>query len=112
MILFFKSFRILAKYLPPSQVKSNTFWRCNKSQIPLTIKNRSIQRKAMERSLDPEQVKKSQVLITKRIRTLQKKLKSKGIEYDVQVSIMFYKIILLNYLLNKVFCYFFRYTIQ
>uniref|UniRef100_A0A2S2NF60 MKI67 FHA domain-interacting nucleolar phosphoprotein-like n=1 Tax=Schizaphis graminum TaxID=13262 RepID=A0A2S2NF60_SCHGA len=48
---------LVAKYLSPNQVKSNTFWRCNKNQIPLTIKNRSIQRKAMERPLNPEQEK-------------------------------------------------------
>ncbi|CAH1739021.1 MKI67 FHA domain-interacting nucleolar phosphoprotein-like [Aphis gossypii] len=78
---------LVAKYLPPNQVKSNTFWRCNKNKIPLTIKNRSIQRKAMERPLDPEQEKQSKVALKKRIKSLQKKLKSKGIEYEVQVAV-------------------------
>jgi len=83
---FFLIHVFLAKYLPPNQVKSNTFWRCNKNQIPLTIKNRSIQRKAMERPLNPEQEKQSKAALKRRIQSLQKKLKSKGIEYEVQVS--------------------------
>lgn len=79
----------LAKYLPPDQVKSNTFWRCDKNNIPLTIKNRSIQRKAMERPLDPKKEKQNKTLLDKRLRRLQKKLKSNGIDYDIQVSILF-----------------------
>lgn len=75
-----------AKYLPPNQVKSNTFWRCNKNNVPLTIKNRSIQRKAMERPLDPEKNKKCKISLDKRMKSFQKKLKSKGIEYEIQVS--------------------------
>ncbi|XP_026808329.1 MKI67 FHA domain-interacting nucleolar phosphoprotein-like [Rhopalosiphum maidis] len=78
---------LVAKYLPPNQVKSNTFWRCNKNQIPLTIKNRSIQRKAMERPLNPEQEKRSKAALKRRIQSLQKKLKSKGIEYEVQIEV-------------------------
>lgn len=78
---------LVAKYLPPNQVKSNTFWRCNKNNIPLTIKNRSIQRKAMERPLNPEQEKQSKAALRKRIASLQNKLKSKGIVYDVQIEV-------------------------
>lgn len=81
----------LAKYLPPNQVKSNTFWRCNKNRVPLTIKNRSMQRKAMERPLDPEKEQKVKTSLNKRILSMQKKLKSKGIEYDIQVSMIFIK---------------------
>lgn len=82
----------LAKYLPPDQVKSNTFWRCDKNNIPLTIKNRSIQRKAMERPLDPKKEKQNKTLLDKRLRSLQKKLKNNGIEYDIQVSILLFQI--------------------
>ncbi|XP_022163344.1 MKI67 FHA domain-interacting nucleolar phosphoprotein-like [Myzus persicae] len=78
---------LVAKYLAPNQVKSNTFWRCNKNNIPLTIKNRSIQRKAMERPLAPEQEKQSKAALKRRIQSLQKKLKSKGIEYEVQIEV-------------------------
>lgn len=78
-----------AKYLPSNQVKSNTFSHCNKRNIPLTIKNRSIQRKAMDRPLDPKKEKLNKTLLSKRLNRVQKKLKSKGIEYDIQVSILF-----------------------
>ncbi|KAL4120500.1 hypothetical protein QTP88_013182 [Uroleucon formosanum] len=78
---------LVAKYLPPNQVKSNTFWRCNKNNIPLTIKNRSIQRKTMERPLDPAKEKQSKAALKRRVQSLQKKLKSKGIEYDVQIEV-------------------------
>jgi len=40
----------------------------------------------MERPLNSEQEKQSKVALKKRIKSLQKKLKSKGIEYEVQVS--------------------------
>lgn len=79
---------ILAKYLPPNQVKSNTFWRSNKNNIPLVIKNRSIQRKAMELPLDIEKEKKIKISLDKRMQSMLKKLKSKGIEYEIQVSII------------------------
>lgn len=86
---FYFVFNFLAKYLPPNEVKSNTFWHRKKNQVPLTIKNRSILRKAMERPLGSEKEKKKKVLLNKRVRQLQKKLKGKGIEYDVQVRIIF-----------------------
>jgi len=76
---------LVAKYLPSNEVKKNTFWRCNKDQVPLTIKNRSILRKAMERPLDSKKEKKKKVLLNKHVRQLEKKLKSKGIEFDVQI---------------------------
>lgn len=76
---------LVAKYIPSNQVKSNTFWRCNKNIIPLTIKNRSIQRKAMDKPLDPQKEKLNKTLLSKRLDRLQKKLKSKGIEYDIQI---------------------------
>jgi len=41
----------------------------------------------MERPLDPAQEKQSKAALKRRIQSLQKKLKSKGIEYDVQESI-------------------------
>lgn len=87
--MFLLFFIYLAKYLPPNEVKSNTFWRCNKNRIPLTIKNRSIQRKAMERLLGPEKDQQIKKLLNKRVQSLQKKMKSKGIEYDVQVSAIY-----------------------
>ena len=40
----------------------------------------------MERPLNPEQEKQSKAALRKRIASLQNKLKSKGIVYDVQVS--------------------------
>lgn len=40
----------------------------------------------MERPLDPAKEKQSKAALKRRIQSLQKKLKSKGIEYDVQVS--------------------------
>lgn len=58
----------------------------------MTIKNRSIQRKTMERQLDPKEDKEIKILLSKRVRSLQKKLKSKGLEYDVQVSVILIKI--------------------
>jgi len=76
---------LVAKYLPPDQVKSNTFWRTNTSKIPLTIKNRSIQRKAMNKHLDPEKETKCKKSLNKRVRSLQKKLKNKGIDYEIQM---------------------------
>jgi len=76
---------LVAKYLPSNEVKKNTFWRCNKNQVPLTIKNRSILRKAMERPLGSKKEKEKKVLLNKHVRQLEKKLKSKGIEFDVQI---------------------------
>lgn len=43
----------------------------------------------MERPLDSVKEKQSKAALKRRIQTLQKKLKSKGIEYDVQVSVIF-----------------------
>jgi len=40
----------------------------------------------MERPLDPKKEKQCKIALKRRIQSLQKKLKSKGIEYDVQVS--------------------------
>jgi len=74
---------LVAKYLP--QVKSNTFSRCNKNSIPLTIKNRSIQRKKMDKPLDAKEEKLNKRLLIRRLNRVQNKLKSKGIEYDVQI---------------------------
>lgn len=54
----------------------------------MTIKNRSIQRKAMDRPLNSEQEEQSLSLLNKRMKRFQKKLKSKGIEYEIQVSIL------------------------
>ncbi|XP_025418651.1 uncharacterized RNA-binding protein C1827.05c [Sipha flava] len=76
---------LVAKYLPPNQVKSNTFWRSDKKNIPLTAKNRSIQRKAMEIPLDFEKQKKIKSSLEKRVLSKQKKFKSKGIEYEIQI---------------------------
>jgi hypothetical protein len=70
-------------------VKSNTFWRSDKKNIPLTAKNRSIQRKAMEIPLDFEKQKKIKSSLEKRVLSKQKKFKSKGIEYEIQVSKVF-----------------------
>lgn len=67
-------------------MKSNSFWRCNKKQIPLTIKNRSIQRKSMEILLDPAKVKQKKYSLNKHLQSLQSKLKKKGIKYEIQVS--------------------------
>lgn len=67
-------------------MKSKTFWRSNKNKIPLTIKNRSIQRKAAGRPLDSKKEKKSNKSLNKRLRVLQEKLKTEGIEYEIQVS--------------------------
>jgi len=50
----------------------------------------------MERPLDPAQEKQSKAALKRRIQSLQKKLKSKGIEYDVQVSSILKKIFI-NY---------------
>jgi len=67
-------------------VKSNTFWRCNKKKIPLTIKNRSIQRKAAEKPLNSKKEKKYNKLLNKRLQVLQNKLETKGIDYEIQVN--------------------------
>jgi len=58
----------------------------------LTIKNRSIQRKLIEKPLNSEEEKKQKMLLSKRLRKLQRSLKNKGIEYDIQVSIIFWKL--------------------
>lgn len=41
----------------------------------------------MERLLDPKQEKQKNCLLHKHVQSLQRKLKKKGIEYDIQVSI-------------------------
>ncbi|XP_050542258.1 uncharacterized protein LOC126906056 [Daktulosphaira vitifoliae] len=76
---------IKAKYLPPTEVKKSLFKYCNKKQIPSVIKHRSIQRKIMERPLDPERIEKSKNKLEKRLNAIKKKLGSKGIQYDIQV---------------------------
>lgn len=48
----------------------------------------------MERPLDPKKEKQSKIALKRRVQSLQKKLKSKGIEYDVQVSYIFKNIIM------------------
>lgn len=44
----------------------------------------------MERLLGPEKDKQIKELLNKRLRSLQKKMKSKGIEYDIQVSVIYF----------------------
>lgn len=63
----------------------------NKNKIPLTIKNRSIQRKKAEKLLSPQKEIKCQLLLNKHVRKLQKKLKTKGIEYEIQVCNVIFK---------------------
>lgn len=43
----------------------------------------------MDRPLSCEQEKQSLSLLNKRMKRIQNKLKSKGIEYEIQVSILF-----------------------
>lgn len=57
----------------------------------MTIKNRSIQRKKVEKLLNPEKEIKCQLLLNKHVRKLQTKLKTKGIEYEIQVCEVIFK---------------------
>ncbi|XP_050431948.1 uncharacterized protein LOC126840331 [Adelges cooleyi] len=76
---------IKAKYLSPDEIRKTTFRYCNKKSIPLVIKNRSIQRKIMERPLDPEREEKSKMALEKRLKAFKKKLNNKGISYEIQM---------------------------
>lgn len=71
------------KYLTPDEVKKNTFWR--KDKIPLTIKNRIILKKDMDAKGDPIKIQKR---LSKRYYSYQKKLENKGLEYEIQVSMI------------------------
>lgn len=75
----------LVKYLAPDEVKYNTFWRKNISKIPLTVRNRTALRKSMNTLKDPEIM---QDKLSKRYTRFQNKLKSKGLEYEIQVSMI------------------------
>jgi len=43
----------------------------------------------MDLPLNSQEEKRKTMLINKRVRQLQRKLNSKGIEYDIQVSVIF-----------------------
>ncbi|VVC34453.1 Hypothetical protein CINCED_3A003074 [Cinara cedri] len=73
------------KYLAPNEVKKNTFWRKNRSTVPLTIQNRIKQRKLLNTPLDPEQEVEEKAKLSKREALFKEKIKSKGLDYEFQL---------------------------